>query len=215
MDLYGAQKDYFRRAYETGEHGWPTTGPTPFVARAVDMLLKKGYLPRAGRVLDLGCGEGRHAIHLARRGLHTVGLDYQWLALERARKLAGAAAAGAPVWIAGDAVALPFRKQSFDLVIDYGCLHHVKKSDTARYVSGVGALLPPRGHFILSCFSWRFKHHPGERRSRDWMVHRGHYDRFFRKRDLEAIFGPRFTIRALDEERDGTHAFYHALMSRK
>lgn len=215
MDLYGAQKDYFRRAYETGEHGWPTTGPTPFVARAVDMLLKKGYLPRAGRALDLGCGEGRHATDLARRGLRAVGLDYQWLALERARTFAGRSQRATPSWTAGDAFAPPFRPGSFDLVIDYGCLHHVKKSDTARYVAGISALLPARGHFILSCFSWRFKHHPGERRSRDWMVHNGHYDRFFRKRDLEAIFGSRFALRMLEEERDGIHAFYHVLMSKK
>jgi SAM-dependent methyltransferase len=34
-----------------------------------------GFLPRAGRALDVACGRGRHAIWLAERGLTTLAVD--------------------------------------------------------------------------------------------------------------------------------------------
>jgi SAM-dependent methyltransferase len=58
--------------------------------------------PAAGRVLDAGCGTGRVAIELARRGYATVGIDIDGTLLERAR-------AKAPdlEWCEGDLAALP------------------------------------------------------------------------------------------------------------
>ena len=35
MDLYARQRRYFARAYETGEHGWPTIEPSDFVVDGV------------------------------------------------------------------------------------------------------------------------------------------------------------------------------------
>jgi cyclopropane fatty-acyl-phospholipid synthase-like methyltransferase len=48
----------------------------------------------------------------------------------------------------------------------------VKKADWSRYLGGLAALLKPGGYFHLTAFSTRFKHYPGERRSRNWVVHR-------------------------------------------
>src|SRR5919106_225492 len=39
------------------------------------------------RVLDVGCGPGRHALSLARRGLHVVGVDHSRNFLQLARDL--------------------------------------------------------------------------------------------------------------------------------
>jgi len=56
---------------------------------------------------------------------------------------------------------------------------------------------------------------PGERRTRDWLVHRGHYDRFFRRRDFAALFGGWGDVLAIREERNGLAGFYHVAMRRK
>jgi SAM-dependent methyltransferase len=216
MDLYARQRRYFELAYQTGEHGWPTVEPTPFVLRSLQKLMQKRDLLPSDRVLDLGCGEGRHTIACAERGLFAVGLDYQPLAIARARRMPKVKKLRRDIrFLVGDAFSLPFKPASFRLVIDFGCFHHIRKKDTPRYLKSLLPLLIPGGYFILSCFSWRFRHYPGERRKRDWLVHRGHYDRFFRKPDFDDTFGEWFEIVKIEEERDGLYAFYLVLMQRR
>ena len=60
------------------------------------------------RVIDIGCGHGRHALALARSGADVVGLDFSVALLNRARHLA--AELQTPVhWVRGDMRRLPFR----------------------------------------------------------------------------------------------------------
>lgn len=164
-------------------------------------------------MLDLGCGEGRHTLLFARRGFVTVGLDYADAPLrtvaERARQ---SRLAGQIKLIIGDALLPPLKPGSFDVLVDYGCFHHVKKADWLIYLDRVLGLLKPTGYFHLTVFSTKFKHYPGERRTRNWHVHRNHYDRFFVKRDFAKIFGDRCQILAIEEEHKGLDGFFHVLM---
>ncbi|WP_419909331.1 class I SAM-dependent methyltransferase [Candidatus Poriferisodalis sp.] len=59
--------------------------------------LVDSLLPRGGSVLDAGCGTGRVAIELARRGHHVVGVDLDPAMLDLARDKAPEL-----VWIQGD-----------------------------------------------------------------------------------------------------------------
>ncbi|HEY5648165.1 MAG TPA: methyltransferase domain-containing protein, partial [Nitrospiria bacterium] len=87
MGLYQEQKEYFRQAYLTGDHGWPVHEPTSFVVRSLRQIRER-MKGEAGRILDLGCGEGRHTFASVREGFEAVGLDYQVPALDRARAIA-------------------------------------------------------------------------------------------------------------------------------
>jgi SAM-dependent methyltransferase len=214
MSMYAKQAGYFHQAYQRGEHGWPVEGAEPRIAAALRRL---GSRVPGGRVLDLGCGEGRHAFYAAERGFRVIGVDYEPTAIQRARALEvkHPGADGRVAFQVADLFALPFQPSVFDVIIDYGCFHHVTRGDTRRYLDAVLPLLKPGGHFLLSCFSTKFKHHPGERRTRDWVVHRGHYDRFFRKGDFAGIFGEWCDVLAIREERNGLSGFYHVTMRRK
>jgi SAM-dependent methyltransferase len=213
MSLYARQNRYFARAYETGEHGWPTTEPSDFVVKFFRIM--KSRFPWA-RVLDIGCGEGRHTLLAALHGFHAIGLDYQPMAIERALRFAKEKGmTDGFCFLVGDVFHLPFQEKSFDVLIDFGCLHHVKKNDFPSYLDSVLRLLRPHGYFLLSCFSTRFKHHAGERRTRNWLVHRGHYDRFFRRRDFKALFGRDFDQLDYNLERDGLYVFHQLLMQRR
>ncbi|HXC61609.1 MAG TPA: class I SAM-dependent methyltransferase [Nitrospiria bacterium] len=213
MDLYARQRRYFAGAYETGEHGWPTTEPSDFVVKVFKKI--KPRLSRT-RLLDIGCGEGRHTLLAARYGFHTVGLDYQPPAIHRALRFAKEQGVTTGFsFLIGDVFHLPFQEKSFDILIDFGCLHHVRKKDFSKYLDSILTLLGPGGYYVLSCFSTQFKHHAGERRTRDWLVHRGHYDRFFRKQDLNALFGRDFDQLDYNRERDGSYVFHQVLMRRK
>lgn len=43
--------------------------------KEIDFILSQIDLPPEGRILDVGCGPGRHGIELARRGYQVVGID--------------------------------------------------------------------------------------------------------------------------------------------
>ena len=57
----------------------------------VDFLLEVLDLPAGASVLDVGCGTGRHAVELARRGYSVTGLDLSSEMLAQAAAAAGAA----------------------------------------------------------------------------------------------------------------------------
>src|SRR5689334_18972887 len=75
-----------------------------------DFLVDALGLTPGGRVLDVGCGPGRHAHALARRGMEVVGVDISapFVALGRAAGVAGA------TFVRGDARGLPVAPASFD-----------------------------------------------------------------------------------------------------
>lgn len=216
MSIYVRQKRYFEEAYRSGKHGWPVSEPAPFVVEFMQSVRRKNSVDR---VLDIGCGEGRHTILFAQSGYTTVGIDLQPLAIQRALQFTRARKIRKdPGFLVGSVFSLPFRENAFDVLIDYGCLHHIRKPDFPRYLNSTVPLLKPAGYFLLSCFSTRFKHEPGERRTRDWLVHRGHYDRFFRKTDFQRLFGRHYEILKMREVHDRVHphyVFHHVLMKKK
>ncbi len=209
-EIYRKQRKFFRKAYEEGRHGWPVEGATPDVER----LARRLGSGRERKALDLGCGEGRHTILLARLGYDATGLDYEPLALGKARAFARRAGVRAR-FVEGNALDLRFPPGAFDLVLDYGCFHHVVRRDWPRYLRQAARILRPGGRLILSVFSTKYRHHEGERRTRNWVVHRNHYDHFFTRAEIRDAFSKTFDILAILEEHEGLNGFFHALMRRR
>jgi SAM-dependent methyltransferase len=63
---------------------WRAVVPPEAARDEVDFLERALGLPGPGRLLDLPCGEGRHALELARRGHRVTGVDLSPYAVERA-----------------------------------------------------------------------------------------------------------------------------------
>jgi SAM-dependent methyltransferase len=77
----------------------------------VEFLVGALGLSPGQRVLDVGCGPGRHAHALAARGIAVVGLDISWRFVELA------SAGGGGEFVRGDGRRLPFASGSFDAAI--------------------------------------------------------------------------------------------------
>lgn len=128
--------------------------PCPFFVSSPDESLAEwvedGVVP-PGRAVDLGCGNGRNAIFLARQGFRVEGIDSSARALE----WAGERAAEAGVSVAltqANVLEWSTGPGAFDLVYDSGCFHHIAPHRRAGYVARVTRLLRPGGFFGLTCF---------------------------------------------------------------
>lgn len=80
---------------------------------------------RGSVVMEVGAATARDSVILAENGAVSIALDYSHEALRLARE--AAARAGVQLFlVCGDALALPFRKNSIDLVFHQGVLEHFR-----------------------------------------------------------------------------------------
>lgn len=96
------------------------------------------------RLLDCGCGGGRHARAFAARGLRVVGVD------RSADLLAAARSAGAgPAYVRADLRALPFRAAFDHAVSLFTSFGYFEGDGDARQLRAMRRALRPGGRFLL------------------------------------------------------------------
>jgi SAM-dependent methyltransferase len=127
---------------------------TKGTVREVDHLVDTLQLVPGMRVLDVGCGPGRHSLELAKRGLVVHGIDISQTFIDIAKTDAPPNASFARL----DARDLRFVAE-FDLVIclcqgAFGLM--TANGDDLRVLEGMAAALKPGGRLALSAFNAYF-----------------------------------------------------------
>ena len=136
------------------------------------------------RLLDAGCGEGRHCFGALARGAHVVGLDLDWKSLsaaagglrEQAREQQSLGA-----MIHGDTFALPFRDASFHKVICSEVMEHVH--DYRAAARELARVLRPGGKLAVT-IPTATSEHLYLRSGDDYFESPGGHIRIFRPRQL-------------------------------
>ena len=106
-------REYFERGYA---QRWGLLAPSDHVRLEAAGLSTLLQLSPTCRIIDIGCGHGKHALALAERGSDVIGLDFSVALLNRARHLAADLRTQVR-WIRGDMRRLPFRSGCADAVI--------------------------------------------------------------------------------------------------
>ena len=145
------------------------------------------------RVLDLGCGGGRHAYACARAGAQVVALDADasvlgevvglLAAMDKSGELPAAAGFGA---LAADGARLPFAEAAFDVVLACEVLEHV--ADDAAVLAELARVVRPGGLVVVSVpragpetLNWAL--------SAEYHEVEGGHVRIYRRRQLRARAG--------------------------
>lgn len=117
--------------------------------RQIDFLTKNLNLKNNTRVLDLGCGYGRHTIALAGKGCRVTGLDYSNYLLAIAKKEAARQAAKVN-FVQGDMRHMAFRNK-FEVVISmftsFGYFDNYR--DNQMVIRNISQALVPKGKFLV------------------------------------------------------------------
>jgi SAM-dependent methyltransferase len=130
----------YHEFYESIAKPVTADGDAEFVERALDLS--------RSRILDLGCGQGRHAVALALRGHEVTGLDLSAFLLGKARELAGERGAHV-TWVERDMRDLD-GLGPFDACVSlYTAFGYFTDAEDARVIASVSSVLEPGGAFLL------------------------------------------------------------------
>ncbi|MQY19164.1 class I SAM-dependent methyltransferase [Nocardia macrotermitis] len=125
---------------------WDIGRPQPLVVE----FEQQGRI--TGEVLDIGCGPGDNAVHLAGLGYVVTGLDVAPTAIAQARGRAAARGLAVDFAVA-DATVLEGYDSRFDTVLSSGLLHNLDPRQQREHVDGLIRVLKPGGRLIQFCFT--------------------------------------------------------------
>jgi tellurite methyltransferase len=104
------------------------------------------------RVLDLGCGAGRHAVYLAGQGFEVHGADSSKTGLELTRERLKTHGLGGQV-LKCDMKRLPYVDSCFDAVVCLHAIYHQKPAGIRRTISEITRVLRKGGFLLVNFLS--------------------------------------------------------------
>lgn len=142
-------------------------------------------------VLELGAGQGRDTLHLARRGFHVHALDYAVEGIEAIEAKAGAEGFGDRVTVALHDVRqrLPFADAAFDASYSHMLLcMALTTPELERLVGDLRRVLRPGGHVVYTVRTTDDAHYgTGIARGDDMYEHGGFVVHFFDRALIERL----------------------------
>ena len=206
MGMSIAWKDWHLRKEGTVE---------PEVAR-LDELLGE---PVGKRLLDIGCGTGRHTIHFSKRGFEVHGFDEGEDVVERAMQHLERENLKAHLRVWDMTKPLPYESSMFDAVVAARVIHHTYAKNIARIAIEIGRVLKQDRFLFLQVPAYESETfdsgtkwaEPGTLFARAG-PEKGVLHHFFRREELLALF-PSFGVEEIHSKSD--HYGGYCLIARK
>jgi len=104
---------------------------------------------KAKRVLDLGCGTGRHVIVLAKRGFEVYGIDAAKRALKLTKERLKEKCLKAKLRVEDIYKELPYKNNFFDGVISIKVLHHAKVAQIKQLIKEIERIMRSSGILMV------------------------------------------------------------------
>ncbi len=122
-----------------------------------ELAFIKNHLPKTGKFLDIGCGNGRLLKLLGETELEYTGVDFSENMLKEARSKHPN-----QKFILADALNLPFSEQSFDAIVSLAVLHHIPSEEfRQKFMSEAARVLAKNGVLIVTVWNlWQIRFLP-------------------------------------------------------
>jgi ubiquinone/menaquinone biosynthesis C-methylase UbiE len=171
--------------------------PDEFVIRFYKVDLRK---IGARKVLEIGCGAGRHVYFFRLMGLDVVGTDVAHSAIDfTRRRLEKDGLMDGIELQAANATQIPYPDNSFDGVLAWRFLHVLSPVQAQKCISEILRLLRPGGKVLLGTRSPRSTNYElirsGRKADADFdyrsgqLSERAVQDTYYSRRELEVLFG--------------------------
>jgi cyclopropane fatty-acyl-phospholipid synthase-like methyltransferase len=154
----------FEAAYRDGSPPWEIGRPQAEIVK----LAVAGLV--VGSVLDVGCGTGENALHLAARGHAVFGVDGSETAVTVARQKAAARGLAGAQFHLWDALQLRRLRKTFDTVIDSGLFHVFADDQRRLYAQSLAEVTASGSDLFILCWSDAEPPGPGPRRVAEWEI---------------------------------------------
>lgn len=114
------------------------------------------------KVLDLGCGTGRHLVYLAKKGFEVYGIDIAEEGIKQAKQWLKSEKLNANLKIGSIYKRLPYEDGFFDAVISTYTIHHQKIENIRKTIREIERILKPGGLIFVTFRKRKFrKFYPG------------------------------------------------------
>lgn len=111
------------------------------VVKLKDILADEGK----NRVLDVGCGAGRHLLYLARSGFEVHGFDFSDSAISELAEKVDGVDYGAEVRVADFSEDFAYEGEYFDAALAFRSIHHADLAAINHAVDEIWRILRPSG----------------------------------------------------------------------
>jgi len=111
------------------------------------------------RILDLGCGTGRHLVYLAKKGFEAYGIDIAEEGIKIARKWLEKENLRADLKVGDIYKTLPYKDGFFDAVICIRTLNHGKIEWIRKAIKEMHRILKPNGYVFVAVHKHKGKKH--------------------------------------------------------
>jgi SAM-dependent methyltransferase len=129
-----------------GERGHVFTNPHADIERVVKMIRDSD----GSRILDLGCGTGRHIVYFSRLGFDVYGFDASLKAITMTRE-----------WLKNENIKatlcehqmenpFPYEDDFFDAIISIQVIHHNLMADIRKTIREIERVLKPSGVLFVT-----------------------------------------------------------------
>lgn len=115
--------------------------------------------PPSDPILDVGCGSGDLAIHLAQLGHRVTGVDFVKSAIAYAQKKVDTLPPNVASLLdfqVGDALKPSLLRQKFGAIVDSGFFHLFERDQGERFIEELALALLPGGRYYLLAFAVEF-----------------------------------------------------------